>query len=96
MQKDDIVRIARLARIELTEDEIETFANDIGGILEYVKEIQEITGDVPPEKVVGAIYNVMRKDEAPHESGMYTEAILNEVPDRHGQYIRVKKILGDT
>jgi len=37
----------------------------------------------------------MREDEVTNEAGQYTEAILNEAPHRKGQYVEVKKILGD-
>lgn len=96
MQKDDIKRLADLARIELTDAELEEFTSEIGGILSYVAEIKEITGDAPPEKVVGAVYNVMRRDEEPHEPGRYTEELLALAPSRDGQYVKVKKILADT
>ena len=35
----------------------------------------------------------MREDDNPHAGGIYTEAVLNEAPEREGDYIKVKKIL---
>jgi aspartyl-tRNA(Asn)/glutamyl-tRNA(Gln) amidotransferase subunit C len=93
MQKEDITRIANLARIELTPEEAETFALEVTSVLGYVSEIKEITGDAPEEKVIGALYNVMREDTNPHEEGYFTEALLASAPERDGQYVKVKKIL---
>lgn len=95
MKKEDIEHLATLSRIALTETETDALAKDITSILGYVSEIEEITSSVTGEKRVGALYNVMREDENPHEPGIYTEDLLNTAPDRDGQYIRVQKILGD-
>jgi aspartyl-tRNA(Asn)/glutamyl-tRNA(Gln) amidotransferase subunit C len=93
MKKDDTIRIANLARIELAESEAESFTLEISGILTYVDQVKEITGDAPPDKVVGAVYNVMREDGEPHEGGLFTEDLLNLAPKRKGEYVEVKKIL---
>ncbi len=95
MHRDDIIRLAGLARIELTPAEEEAFVEEIGSILSYVATIKEITGDAPPEKVAGPVANVMREDGEPHDGGLYTEDLLSLAPQRTGQYIEVKKILGD-
>ncbi len=93
MNREDIVRLATLARIELTDEEIDAFLHDITSILSYVGEIKEITGDAPEEKVAGAVYNVFRKDDTPHEPGLYTDDLLALAPERDGAYVKVKKIL---
>ncbi len=95
MKKDDITRLAGLARIELTDTEAESFALEITSILGYVSEIADITGTAAPEKKVGALYNVMREDGEPHAAGIYTEDLLKAAPERDGQYVKVKKILAD-
>lgn len=95
MKKEDIEHLAKLSRIALTPDETESLATDITSILGYVSEIVQITGSAEVEKNVGALYNVMREDEHPHEPGMYTEDLLNAAPERDGQYIKVQKIIGD-
>jgi aspartyl-tRNA(Asn)/glutamyl-tRNA(Gln) amidotransferase subunit C len=93
MNKDDTIRIANLARIELTEREAESFTLEINGILTYVDQVKQITGNVPPDKVVGAVFNVMREDTEPHPAGQFTEDLLALAPKRKGQYVEVKKIL---
>ncbi len=96
MDSKEIERLANLARIELTESERDQFALEVSSILGYISEIKGITGDAPEEKVVGAVFNVVREDGEPHASGMYTDDLLRVAPDHEGAYIKVKKILGDT
>ena len=95
MEKKDIEHLAKLSRIALSDEEISALTKDITSILGYVSEIEEITGSEETKKEVGALYNVMREDDNPHEPGIYTEDLLNCAPERSGQYIKVKKILGD-
>ena len=95
MEKKDVEHLATLARIALTEGEINSLAKDMTEILGYVSDIKEITGNKEKEKKVGPLYNVMRDDEDPHEPGKYSEDLLNLAPDKEGDYIHVKKILGE-
>lgn len=94
MKKEDIAHLAKLSRIAVTDEEAESLALDITGILGYVSDIEEITGNKENEKVVGPLANVMREDVNPHEGGKYTEDLLALAPERHGQYVQVKKIIG--
>jgi aspartyl-tRNA(Asn)/glutamyl-tRNA(Gln) amidotransferase subunit C len=95
MKKEDIEHLAKLSRIAVTDSEAESLAESISNILGYVSEINERTGDIQRVPDVGAVYNVLREDGEPHEAGIYTEALLSTAPIRDGQYIVVKKILGD-
>ena len=94
MKKEDIEHLAKLSRIAIRDDEAVELAEDITSILGYVSEIEEITGNVEVEKKIGALFNVMREDTDPHAAGLYTEDLLNLAPERDGQYVKVKKILG--
>lgn len=95
MKKEDIEHLAKLSRIAVTDDEATSLAKDITSILGYVSEIEAITGNTEGEKKVGALFNVMREDENPHEGGAYSEDLLNLAPDRDGRYVKVKKIITD-
>lgn len=95
MKREDVEHLAKLARIQVTDTEADALAEDITSILGYVSEIEEITNNSESEKKVGALFNVMREDENPHEAGMYTEDLLNLAPERDGQYVKVKKIIGE-
>jgi aspartyl-tRNA(Asn)/glutamyl-tRNA(Gln) amidotransferase subunit C len=90
--KGDIEKLAVLSRISLGEEEKESLARDIEGILSYVKEISSIRVD--------KIYpwepnrrNVFREDRVENKSGQYTADLLRSAPEREKNYFKVKKIL---
>jgi aspartyl-tRNA(Asn)/glutamyl-tRNA(Gln) amidotransferase subunit C len=92
ISREDVRKLAALARIKLSPEEEETFAKDMEHILGYITQIQKVSGTVEmhgKEKTK----NVLREDTNPHESGIHTEALLAEAPQREGNYIKVKKIL---
>ncbi len=87
-----IEKMAELARIKLSLEEKDGLTKDMQSILSYVDQIKE-AGAEKAERDSSVNFNVFRKDENPHESGIYTEKLLGESPDREGSYIKVKKIL---
>ena len=93
MEKKDILHLARLARIQIKDDEAESLKKDIESVLAYVSEIDSITADVSLTKKVGARFNVFREDVVTTKEGENTEILLAEAPHRNGQYLEVKKIL---
>ena len=94
MKREDVEHLALLSRIKLTDTEAEELAGSITDILGYVSELNDIATE-DAQKQVGPVHTVMREDGEGHEPGIYTEDILNAAPERKGQYIHVKKILGD-
>ena len=88
----DIETLAKLSRISVSSGEKESLRKDLDSILVYVAEIQEVL-EKDGANMKSPHRNVLRLDEAPHELGMYTEALLSCVPEREGQYVKVKKIL---
>ncbi|MBP9771843.1 MAG: aspartyl/glutamyl-tRNA amidotransferase subunit C [Candidatus Pacebacteria bacterium] len=102
MTKPDIKALSRLARIDLSEEETRSLENESENILAFVEQIQgaqassaDLGVQLPSGELnsLGAVFNVFRDDVNPHESGIYTDAILAQAPEREGNYIRVKKIL---
>jgi aspartyl-tRNA(Asn)/glutamyl-tRNA(Gln) amidotransferase subunit C len=98
MDKEKVLKLAQLARIEISDSEAESLSKEFEGILNYVSDIKNVVGEAEAEKPMPgkenfALKNIMREDTDAHESGIHTEAILNEAPQRDGQYIKVKKIL---
>ena len=90
---EDVEKLARLSRIALTADEKESLRKDMDSILDYVAQVQTVSAELVLEKKAGMLRNGMREDANPHESGIFTEALLRAAPQREGNYIRVKKIL---
>lgn len=91
--KAEIEKLADLARIKVSEDEKESLVNDIGAILSYVDEIKKINMDIDAKSDVGAVSNVAREDVVVSSSPQTIENIMNESPDREGDFIAVKKII---
>lgn len=93
MEKKDIMHLADLARVRISEKEAEAFTKEIDAVLEYVGAVNEITADVSLTKKVGARHNVFREDVVSNEADAYTEELLREAPHTSGRHLTVKKIL---
>lgn len=94
LSKKEVEHVALLARLELTEEEKERFAEQLSDILTYVEKLQELdTTDVPPTSHVLPLTNVMRQDE-PRES-LPVEEVLANAPDAAAGCFRVPRIIED-
>jgi aspartyl-tRNA(Asn)/glutamyl-tRNA(Gln) amidotransferase subunit C len=93
MKREDILSLAELARIELTDAEIEQFSKEFDDILSYVGEIKGLAKGTTTSPKTGVLTNVFRDDVNPNEPGAYTETLLDLAPARQGRYLSVKKVL---
>lgn len=97
MEIKDIEKLAKLARIELSEAEKQAYLKDISAILGYVDQIKEVVGKVDDltqlHQGSAGLKNVMRGDDNPNDSGASTETIVAEFPRSEKNYLKVKKIL---
>lgn len=92
ISKQDIENLATLARMRLGEDEKEGLQKDVSNILGYVESIQSVdTSDVSDTPLV---HTVLRDDTEAHESGAYTDALIESAPQSENGYVKVQKILG--
>ena len=63
--RDNVLHVAKLARLELSETEIDTMQRDLDGILEYVNQLSELdTTDVPPTTQIAVVAAPFRADVA--------------------------------
>ncbi len=92
---DDINNLARLARIELSEEEKVKLQKDMESILGYVGQITSVKLDTTFEAKDMSLINVMREDAVTTETGEYTQAVLANAPKREGDYFSVKAIFED-
>jgi len=90
-KKVDIRALASLSRVEVSDDEIAKLEREIPSILAFVETIQK--ADISGASADTSLRNVMRADENPHESGMYTEVLLSAAPARVGDRIAVKQVI---
>lgn len=89
--KVDIAALAKLARMEVSAEELAKLEKEIPSILAFVETIQKAS--VGAEHKDEGLHNVMRADENPHEGGIYTEKLLSAAPVREGDRIAVKQVI---
>ncbi len=94
MNKEEVQKLAKLSRVSISDTEAESLSHEFESILTYVGEIKN-AGTIfdPKEESNLHLKNVLREDANPHDSGLYTESLLREMPSKEGQYLKVKKIL---
>jgi aspartyl-tRNA(Asn)/glutamyl-tRNA(Gln) amidotransferase subunit C len=86
--REDVLHVAELARLELTEEEIERLGAQLDAILEAVGKVSELElEDVPPTSHPLDLVNVWAEDE-PRASLTAEEALAN-APEREGGFFRV-------
>lgn len=91
ISKKDVEHVAKLARIELSEDEKEKFAKQLGNIIEYVDQLNEVdTEGVEPMAHPCTITNVTRADRACYKNTR--EELLANAPEEEDSFFKVPKI----
>jgi aspartyl-tRNA(Asn)/glutamyl-tRNA(Gln) amidotransferase subunit C len=92
ISRADVEHVAALARLGLTDDEIDRMQGQLNRILEAIGQLQSVdTSSVGPTAQVIALENVMRPDEA--RSPMARDAALANAPLREGDHLRVPVVL---
>ncbi len=87
----DVEHVAKLARLELTDDEKQKFTEQLDNILDYFNQLNELdTTGIEPLSHPIPIYNVMREDSPSEFSEI--ETVLNNAPEEENGYFRVPKI----
>lgn len=94
LSREDVLKLARLARLHITNEEIDQFAGEISAILGYVEQLQSVdVKDLPPTNQVTGLTNVMRPDEVINYGASPAELLKNAPATENGQ-IKVKRMLG--
>jgi len=91
---DDVRKVAKLARLNLPDDKIATYTGQLESILGYVSQLEQVnTTGVPETTRAVEVTNVTRQDGV--DPTPVREEILNQAPQREGDFFRVPKILAD-
>ncbi len=91
--KEEVQRIAKLARLKLTDEEIKAAVKDLSGILEHFSAIQNIdTEGVPTSDDASGLINVMREDIAEQGSIASGEDVVNAAPETKDGQLKVKSV----
>ncbi|MCJ7675145.1 MAG: Asp-tRNA(Asn)/Glu-tRNA(Gln) amidotransferase subunit GatC [Sedimentisphaerales bacterium] len=95
IDQTQVKKVAKLSRLELTEEEVQEFTVQLSAILDYVEKLSELdTEGVEPLAHCLPISNVFRQDEIRESLG--TEKTLANAPQRDGEFFKVPKILDDS
>jgi aspartyl-tRNA(Asn)/glutamyl-tRNA(Gln) amidotransferase subunit C len=94
LSRDEVAHVAKLARLQLTEEQIDVFTPQLAAILDHAADVEALElGDVPPTAHPYPLANVMRPDE-PRLAGI-RDAVLAEAPAADDGMFRVPPVLGE-
>ena len=87
----DVEHVAKLARLELTEEEKELYTKQLGDVLKYVEQMNEVdTSNVEPMSHAIDFVNVMRDDKVVYEQTK--EELMANAPDEENGFFKVPKL----
>jgi aspartyl-tRNA(Asn)/glutamyl-tRNA(Gln) amidotransferase subunit C len=91
LDREQVHKVANLARLKLSEAEETQFAQQLSGILDYVEQLNELdVSNVEPTTRAIDVANVLRTDKV--QPWANREDLLDCAPDRDGEFFRVPKI----
>jgi len=94
LTRDDVLKLARLSRLKLSDAEVTDFQKEISDILGYVQMLESAdTKGLKPTYQVTGLSNVMRADETV-AYGATPEELKKNLPAHEGKYIKVRRMLG--
>jgi aspartyl-tRNA(Asn)/glutamyl-tRNA(Gln) amidotransferase subunit C len=93
LTRDDVLKLARLARLTVTDEEADRYRDELSAILQYVELLQQadLTGLEPTSQVTG-LKNVMRDDQVV-DYGASPDDLLRLAPASEGRHIKVKRMI---
>jgi len=94
LTRDDVLHLAQLARISLSDDEVTEFSEELSAILQYVEQLSGVdVKDLKPTNQVTGLTNVMREDTV-KDYGYSPADLLKNVPQTQDSQIKVKRMIG--
>jgi aspartyl-tRNA(Asn)/glutamyl-tRNA(Gln) amidotransferase subunit C len=92
--REDVAHVARLARLQLTDVELDTFTGQLAKVLDHARDVEALdVGDVPPTSHPYPLQNVLRPDE--RRPSLDRDAVLAGAPDTEDGLFRVPPVLGE-
>jgi aspartyl-tRNA(Asn)/glutamyl-tRNA(Gln) amidotransferase subunit C len=90
---EQVRHVAKLARLQLDEQQLRKYAAQLESILEYVAKIQQVdVSGVEPMAHAVPLTNVLRDDEP--SAGLPIEQVLQNAPETNGRFFKVPKVIG--
>jgi aspartyl-tRNA(Asn)/glutamyl-tRNA(Gln) amidotransferase subunit C len=92
ISKEEIIHIAKLASLNLSDEEIEKYTNDMQEILEFANTVNNVNTDEIKETIgINGAYNVFRKDEVKQTIGK--EELLKNAPSQDEGMFRIPRVI---
>ncbi|MEJ0073551.1 MAG: Asp-tRNA(Asn)/Glu-tRNA(Gln) amidotransferase subunit GatC [Candidatus Saccharibacteria bacterium] len=94
LSRDDVLHLAQLARISLSDAEVDEFSEELSAILQYVEQLSSVdVADLKPTNQVTGLTNVMR-DDVVKDYGYAPQDLLKNVPTVQDNQLKVKRMIG--
>jgi aspartyl-tRNA(Asn)/glutamyl-tRNA(Gln) amidotransferase subunit C len=94
LSRDDVAHVAKLARLQLSDDELDTFTPQLAAILDHAADVEALDlAEVPPTSHPYPLANVLRPDVA-RDAGI-RDAVLAQAPAAEDGMFRVPPVLGE-
>jgi aspartyl-tRNA(Asn)/glutamyl-tRNA(Gln) amidotransferase subunit C len=94
LTRDDVLKLAQLARLDLTDEEVAEFAEELSAILQYVEHLSAVDVEgLKPTNQVSGLTNVTR-DDVVKDYGYAPEKLLENVPAVEDNQLKVKRMIG--
>ncbi len=94
ISREDVAHVARLARLDLTDDELAQFTVQLGAVLEHARDVEALdTGGVPPTAHPLPLRNVLREDRV--VPSLDRDEVLAQAPAVEADRFKVPRILGE-
>ena len=93
LTRDDVLHVARLARLDLSDEEIDRYTDQLAAVLEHAADVEALdTTGVPPTAHPLPLENVLREDDV--QPSLPRDEVLAEAPETESDRFRVPPILG--
>ncbi len=96
LTKADVLHVAKLAKLELTDAEVKKFLPQLSGVLDHVSELQKIdTSKVEPTSQTTGLENVFREDRVMSEKSLSQDEATSGSDKIYNGYFKVAAILSE-
>ena len=94
LTREEIIKVATLARVGVSEKDVEVYQHDLSEILDYFKKLDELdVSGVEPIGHITGMQNTFRNDHQADFGKIGRDAIMKNVPEIKDEYIKVKSVL---
>ena len=94
LTKDEVLHVAKLAKLELTDTEVDKFTSQLSSVLDYFSELSEVDiKDTEPTSQTTGLTNVFRDDNVVGQVSLTQDEALSGTDETYNGYFKVKAIL---